>query len=356
MAVNSDNTRIAFFGGAFNESVVSGIVGLYRDGYDIVVCDHDPRESVALKAAGIPFTSNRLEAVTGRNLVITSLATGNDVEDLYFGENALLELLSPGSRALDLSFVPPTLAREVHAMAAVSDIEFVDSPILNLGDSEEPIAFVGGARASQDYVAPVLPYFARNIIQHSEPGEGQFAAMISVISFAGSLMGAVESVALASAAQFPWESTLNTLASTAGGSRALAAYAPLVHDGNYGGRIKVRDFLLALDVALTGAEALDVTVPLTETAYQLFDLLSIVGGDELNIQALALLYSDEQTCADHGLDWELAEAQFGYGVGDDDDDDDDDDVGPGFSYGDFFEGGPGPNRGPYPSPGFFSKN
>ena len=114
-------------------------------------------------------------------------------------------------------------------------------------------------------------------------------------------------VALAHIAGFPEKAALNALATSSGGSRALIDFIPRVLAHDYSGRIKVGEFLDALGVALDAADAMDVTIPMVETAYQLYDLLSVVGGEEMNIQAVALLYEDEKTCSDYGLDWTLAD-------------------------------------------------
>ena len=47
------------------------------------------------------------------------------------------------------------------------------------------------------------------------------------------------------------------------------------------------------------------TLPGTETAFQMVDTICEVGGARLGTQALTLLYEDEDTCAEAGLDWSL---------------------------------------------------
>ena len=305
--ISSLDTRIAFFGGANNAAAVEAIVKLIGAGFDVVVASHDPREAPALRDAGASFVADRLEAITGCQIVITSQRSAADVENLYLGDEGLLEMMDAGTYAIDVSMSSPGLAREIQAVAAVSDIEVLDAPIINLGDHEQAISFVGGDPETQNILAPLFPYLAPTVMPQAQAGEGQLAAAVSVIALAGSLMGAVEAMALANISNFPKNSALNVLSSTAGGSRALVDYIPQVLGYDFSGRISVSSFLAALEVALDCADTFDVTMPMTETAYQLFELLSVVGGEEMNIQALALLYEDEQTCANYGLDWALAE-------------------------------------------------
>lgn len=307
------DTRIAFFGGAANPAVIEGIVKLKNAGFDVVVASHDPREAPALRDAGIPFIDNRVEALMSTQVAITSLRDPGEVENLYLGDESLLELMDPGSYCIDMTVSSPRLAREIQAVAAVSDIEVLDAPLVNVGDHEQPIMFVGGDKETQDLLSPLFPYLAPLVMPQDGPGEGQFAGMICIIALAGSLMGAIEAVSLAHIAGFPERNALNVLASTSAGSRALVDYVPQVLQHDYSGTISVESLLEILEVALDTAEELEVTVPMTETAFQLCELLRAVGGKDLSIQALALLYEDEKTCADHGLDWALADGFHGAG-------------------------------------------
>lgn len=353
--ISSLDTRIAFFGGAANASAVEAIVKLLNGGFDVVVAAHDPREAPALRSAGAIFVNDRMEALTGCQVVITSLRTSAEVENLYLGSNGLLELMDAGTYAIDVSMSSPRLARELQAVAAVSDIEVLDAPIVNLGDHEQPVAFIGGTPETQDDLAPLFPYLAPIVMPQKEAGGGQLAAAVCIVALAGSLMGAVEGMALARIAGLSDKDALNVLASTSGGSRALVNYIPQVIGHDYSGQISVSTFLDELDVALDCADELEVTMPMTETAYQLFELLQAVGGEELNIQALALLYEDEQTCADHGLDWALADE-----MGFDDFDDDmgfDSIMGPDANGRRRSHGGSDGRHGSPPSiDGFFSRN
>lgn len=347
------DTRITFFGGAANPAVIGAMVKLKTAGFDLVVASHDPREAPALRDAGATFIDDRMEALLGSQVVITSLHTSADVENLYLGDEGLLELMDPGTFCIDLSFSSPRLAREIQAVAAVSDIEVLDAPIINVGEHEQPMMFVGGDPQTQELLSPLFPYLTPMVMPQESAGDGQFAAMICIIALAGSLMGAVEAVSLAHIAGFPEKNALNALASTSGGSRALVDYIPQVLRHDYSGHIDIATFLDMLDVALDIAEELEVTIPMTETAYQLYELLQAVGGEDLNIQALALLYEDEQTCADYGLDWALADGfneRDGYGL--------DDLLGAAGFFDDSGRGmGPDmPNDGPPPIDGFFSKN
>ena len=128
------DTRIAFFGGSAQPAVIEAIAKLKMSGFDVVVASHDPREAPALREVGAVFIDDRMEALLGSQVVITSLRTTAEVENLYLGDEGLLELMDPGTFCIDLSISSPRLAREIQAVAAVSDIEVLDAPIVCVGE------------------------------------------------------------------------------------------------------------------------------------------------------------------------------------------------------------------------------
>lgn len=359
------DTRIAFFGAAVSESALAAASALADAGYEVIACETDPLAVAALENAAIPAYGDRAAVLESAQVVFTCCPGAEAVEELYLGEDSLLELMEPGTVAIDLSVTRPQLAREIQAMGAISEINVIDCPVINLGDHEKPVAFVGGTPEAIEGVQPLLPYLATDLRVQSAPGEGQTAAIISIIAFAGALMGVVEAMSAARIAGMSDRAVLDILASTGAASRALVNYAPGIVNADFEGSLKVYAFFELLETALDAADDLEVTLPMTETAAQLCDLLSIVGGEELNIHALALLYEGEQTCADHGLDWARAEEASGYPFDPGDDDFD------GMGFGGPMGGGPfgmGPMGFPSngytggsdphhpPIGGFFSKN
>ena len=347
------DTRIAYVGGAFSAAAVDAAVKLADAGFSVVAGPHDPREAALLMDAGIPCMRSLAEAVEGRQIILTSCAHGSEVEELYLGEAGLLGLMEPGTIAIDLSFAPPQLSREIQAMAAISDLIYIDAPLVSMGEDEQSVAFVGGEPSAIEEISPLLPYLADVIHPQEAPGDGQTAAMVAYIGLAGSIMGMIEAIQVGRISNYSTKGILDALASTSAASRALVDYGPRTLDFDFSGKIKVGEFLDFLDTALAVAESLGVTTPMLETAYQLYELLTTVGGEAMSIQALALLYEEEQTCADYGLDWALAEGMDYPDVPEPGDEYYGGPMDPGDNY---LGGGPLGFGGPTSASGFFSKN
>lgn len=301
------NTRIVFMGGACSSAAIETVGALADAGFDIVAVDCDPLENSVFMGGDIAVSKSRSEALSNVDVVLTCCAHPEDVEELYLGDNGLLELVQPETFLVDLSLIPPSMARELKAMASVNGQCYIEAPLINMGEKEATVCFLSGDQEALDTIGVITPYLATTVHRLEKPGEGMLSACLAVIGLAGSLMGAVEAMAVAKICGLGTRDALNALASTGAASRALVDYVPQVINGDFNGRFAVYELLNMLDTALLVSEEMQVTLPMVETAYQLYDLLSVVGGAELNIQALALLYEDEKTCAKHGLDWALAD-------------------------------------------------
>ena len=60
-----------------------------------------------------------------------------------------------------------------------------------------------------------------------------------------------------------------------------------------------------LALALRLAEEEDLTLPGTDTVFNLFDVLCNIGGAQMGTQALQLLFEDDTQTQKAGLDWSL---------------------------------------------------
>ena len=119
-----------------------------------------------------------------------------------------------------------------------------------------------------------------------------------------------------------------------------------VNTGRFDGTYTVEMFMAELSAALTAADDVDLILPQAEACLHLLELLAVIGGSDKAPAALALVYGEEKTCAEQGLDWTRAEQAYG-DVAEGFDDLDDDGHDHGHDHGSF---------GDYPGYGAYSAN
>mgnify|MGYP004469985599 CR=1 FL=1 len=235
-------------------------------------------DEVAMRLANAGF--DRCTDVDVAEVVITFCTSQSALEDLYFDEGGFVQAANPGTLLVDFSASTPGCARELGSVATVSDLGFVEAPL--------------------------------------------------VVSEANALVAAAHRAALGNGLSDVVVSGLTEEAES-----MLAAVRQKRFEGVYTAEM----FLSELQAALAAADDADLILPQAEATMHLVELLEVIGGSFKAPSALSLVYGEEAECAENGLDWARAEEVYGqhdHADGDDDDYgyDDEDDCGHdhGFGY------------------------
>jgi 3-hydroxyisobutyrate dehydrogenase-like beta-hydroxyacid dehydrogenase len=99
---------------------------LVRAGHDVVACDADPGRAAT---AGGRVAPTPAEAAQGAEVAIMSLPSPAAVEQVALSPGGLIEGLTAGSVAVDMSTSPPRLARRLAGAFGERGVEFLDAPV-----------------------------------------------------------------------------------------------------------------------------------------------------------------------------------------------------------------------------------
>lgn len=139
-------------------------------GFDVVPALRD-----AAEAKGVTVFSSGAEAVTGADVVITSLPNGAIVKACYA---EALPAATPGTLFVDTSTISVDDARAINAQAEEHGHQQVDAPVSGgvKGATAGTLAFmVGGTDAAVERARPVLEPMAGKVIHCGGSGNGQAA-------------------------------------------------------------------------------------------------------------------------------------------------------------------------------------
>ena len=153
-----------------------------------------------MEAAGC----SRAESVAEADTVITYYTTQTALEDAYFDESGLIQSACPGTLLVDLSSSTPSFARELNAVAVVSDLVSVEAPLIVL-DLSLPDAFakkdnlaclVGGEEDAVQRALPVVEALAGDVQDTGGPGSAQLARAAYTLQTTAQVISAIEADAL----------------------------------------------------------------------------------------------------------------------------------------------------------------
>lgn len=279
-------------------------------------------------------------------VTLTYFPSMNDLEDLCFGDDGLMQVMQPGSTLVDLSPVTPNFAREMNAIATLSDLRFVEAPIA-CKDMVAPDAlahgnlmcFAAGEEGCVEQMRGLLDAICCDVQVMGGGGAAQLARAANTLQNAAEAVSAIEAQALLAASRRSLSSMEMGAVRAAPVNHVASTILRAVDEGRFDGAFTCEMLMGELAAALMAADDYELIIPQAESAMHLLELLAVIGGSDKSPAALALVYGDEAACAENGLDWERAEQLYAQDEsGDLDDDDgyddwDDDDAGEmGFGY------------------------
>lgn len=299
---------VAFIGTGIMGSAIAR--HLLDAGYRLTVYTRTKQKAEGLLAQGARWADTIPQAVDDADVVFTMVGYPEDVEEVYLSTDGLVRACAKGTWMVDLTTSSPQLARDIHDAAEVMDMHAVDCPVTGGEEGAQAgtlTLMLGCDERSAQPILPLLQTFSSRILYFGAAGNGQVAKLCNQVSLAANMVGYAEALALAEQSGIDGSKVRDLVMSGTGASAAMERLAPLSLQADYKPRFLSEHLHKDLGLSLELAEELGLSMPGTEGAYALFDMLCRIGGARLGTQAVSLLYRDEQTCAAAGLDWSLLE-------------------------------------------------
>ncbi|HVI28355.1 NAD(P)-dependent oxidoreductase [Hansschlegelia sp.] len=287
--MTSVRPRIGFLGvGLMGAPMARRLLGA---GFEVIAWSRTAEKARALGADGAAVAASAAEAAAASDVLITMLADGPAVAETLFGAGAAAAALKPGSLVIDMSSIPPSLARDHAARLAGHGVAHLDAPVSGgtRGAAAGALAImVGGDEAAFERARPVFEPLGR-AVRVGPAGAGQFAKLANQV-IVGVTIGAVsEALLLAAAGGADPAAVREAIRGGFAESRILEEHGRrmLERDFRPGGMVatQVKD----LDTALAAAAEAGVRLPLSQDVRDRFvELRDRLGAGGYDHSALLL--------------------------------------------------------------------
>lgn len=254
------------------------------------------------------------------DFVITFCTNLTELEDLYFGEDGIVDKMKPGACAIDLSASTPDLSNEMHAIVTLSELGMVHAPLM-VKNQVSPEAFeksnlscfLAGDQTWIDACNSILECIFASLEKLSDPKIAQLAKASNTLQKVSETIAVIESHCLL-------ESSKGSISSLDLNGFTLSATSPeayfvlqAITERRYESPFTVEMLMGELSAAIMAADDNDIIIPQAEAAFHLLELLAMIGGARKSPAALALVYGniDEEECKENGLDWSRAQSLYG---------------------------------------------
>jgi 3-hydroxyisobutyrate dehydrogenase len=178
----------------------SMLTHLVKHGYAVTVCDISDKQREAARAAGASVVATPAEVGKECTIVILGVGYDDEVQEVVFGKDGLVETMSPGSIIAVSSTAKPDNMKALAKRVAAKGIEVMDAPICRgrfAADTGTLLALVGGKTETVERARPVFATFASDIVHLGEIGNGQVGKAINNMMLWFNACGVMEAGRLA---------------------------------------------------------------------------------------------------------------------------------------------------------------
>ncbi|MDN4071503.1 NAD(P)-dependent oxidoreductase [Fictibacillus terranigra] len=283
----NQNKAVGFIGtGVMGKSMAAHLL---KAGHPVHIYTRTREKAEELLSKGAVWRSTVAEVAKASELVITMVGYPSDVEEIYFGEDGILENAEKGTYVIDMTTSSPQLAEKISNSARELGLHGLDAPVSggDVGAREAKLSImVGGEKEDFEAVLPILKLMGQNIVHQGKAGAGQHTKMCNQIAIASGMIGVCEAVIYAEKAGLDPSTVLKSIESGAAGSWSLSNLAPRIINGNFEPGFYVKHFIKDMKIALESAEDMGLLTPGLKLAKDLYEELAEMGEENSGTHAL----------------------------------------------------------------------
>ena len=259
----------------------------------------DVSEAALAKATeiGAKRMGSVTEAVSGADVVITMLQTGQQVRDVYEMEAFAAALHN--TILIECSTIDVATAREVSEAASERSLAMVDAPVSGgvAGAIAGTLTFmVGGTDNSFAMAQPILAKMGKAVIHAGPAGSGQAAKICNNMLLGASMIATAEAFNLAIKLGLDPQVFFDISSKASGQCWSMTSYCPVPgpvptapSNRNYDGGFMSALMLKDLKLAMAASQATGASVPMGALAESLYQNFVNIGGAPKDFSAIIKL-------------------------------------------------------------------
>jgi 2-hydroxy-3-oxopropionate reductase len=271
-------SKIGFIGLGIMGTPMAG--HLIKGGHDVYLYTHGSVPGALVEAGGKACASGK-EVAQQADIIITMVPDTPHVADALFGANGVAEGLSKGKLVVDMSSISPVETKVFAERIKALGCEYVDAPVSGgeVGAKAASLTImVGGSEAAFERVKPLFELMGKNITLVGGNGDGQTCKVANQIIVALNIEAVGEALLFASKMGADPAKVRQALMGGFAASRILEVHGERMVKRTFDPGFRIELHQKDLNLALSSARAVGVSLPNTATAQELFNSCAAHGG------------------------------------------------------------------------------
>ena len=265
-------------------------LNLKKAGHDLIVPE---RKSLTDEIRSAATVVPDAKTVASRSeVVIVMVPDTPDVETVLFAPDGVTHGLNRGTLVIDMSSISPIATKDFARRVNEKGCDYLDAPVSGgeVGAKQATLTImVGGPDAAFGRAKPLFDAMGKNIT-HVGPnnGDGQTCKVANQIIVALNIQAVSEALVFAAKAGADPAKVREALMGGFASSRILEVHAERMLNGTFNPGFRIRLHQKDLNLALIAAKDLNLSLPNTATAQQMFASCAAHDGADLDHSALIL--------------------------------------------------------------------
>jgi len=259
-------------------------------GHKVAVNDINPIPQELLDK-GAQEVSSAKEAAEKGDVIIVMVPDTPDVETVLFGANGVADGLSAGKIVIDMSSISPVETKQFAEKINTLDCKYLDAPVSGgeVGAKAGKLTImVGGDQETFDMAKPLFELMGQNITLVGGNGDGQTCKVANQIIVALTIEAVGEALLFASKAGADPAKVREALMGGFASSKILEIHGERMIKRTFDPGFRIELHQKDLNLALSNARKLQMSLPNTATAQELFNSVAAQGDIGLDHSAMVL--------------------------------------------------------------------
>ncbi len=234
-----------------------------------------------LVAAGGKACASSAEVARAGEIIIVMVPDTPDVEAVLFTPGGVAEGLSPGKIVVDMSSIAPVATQEFAKKIEALGCRYLDAPVSGgeVGAKAATLTImVGGPEDTFATVKPLFELMGKNITLVGDNGAGQITKVANQIIVALNIEAVGEALLLAAKAGADPARVRQALMGGFANSKVLEVHGERMVKRTFEPGFRIALHQKDLNLALSTARSLGLSLPNTATAQELFNSCAAHGG------------------------------------------------------------------------------
>ncbi|MBU3626011.1 2-hydroxy-3-oxopropionate reductase [Polynucleobacter sp. JS-Safj-400b-B2] len=274
----SNQLKLGFIGLGIMGGPMAG--HLANAGHEVFINTRSKVPEVLVASSAVKCTSHQ-EVASKADIIFIMVPDTPGVEKVLFGDKGVASGLSKGKIVVDMSSISPIATKEFAQKINALGCDYLDAPVSGgeLGAKNATLSImVGGDEKVFEKVKPIFDLMGKNINLVGGNGDGQTAKVANQIIVALNIEAVAEALLFASRAGADPAKVRQALMGGFASSKILEVHGERMVKRTFDPGFRIELHQKDLNLALSSARALGVSLPNTATAQELFNSCAAHGG------------------------------------------------------------------------------